>query len=568
MIITHVNNNSKVEERVVNDYAKCIESAINNVDFSSFRIADVALFIVINMDEDSLRMASNIDDTLGKRFIHFQNIPAEYGYNTKFEAKLSSLRVKVQFSDIPFINDIENIVFVFDFKTGIDSRTKEGAEKISTIKDGKVLKENDPEITQRKSTFVPSIPKYNLDKVIMSEQMKEEIEDALSIIRNRKRIYDDWGYGEIDPQPKAILSFWGPPGTGKTMCAHGIASEMKQKILAVNYAEIESKYAGESPKNLIAAFNAAQENNAVLFFDEADSFLGKRITNVQSGHDQSINSLRSQMLILLEEFEGIVIFATNLVKNFDPAFQTRILRHIEFDLPNEQARMHIFKSQIPLRAPIDFILSDDSLKALSDASEGFSGRDIRNTVLDTLSSAAKKNLNSISLNDFLTTIKTRQESYERLKEERLKDNKKVAEDIKNSIIEKSIQDLNAALVSVALYAVWSDEKVTDAESSIVTEYARTLNVNLPNGIDIQYLEPLPHVVEYFNTREKKEQALDIAIRIAVADGELDIKESEFIKKLLTLLELKNVEEGSIMLYAETLAKANYLWNKSFHFEVS
>ena len=83
----------------------------------------------------------------------------------------------------------------------------------------------------------------------MTEDMSTQIDDALAIIKNRKKIYEDWGFGEVDPQPKAILSFWGPPGTGKTMCAHGIANAMNQKILAVNYAEIESKYAGESPKN-------------------------------------------------------------------------------------------------------------------------------------------------------------------------------------------------------------------------------------------------------------------------------------------------------------------------------
>lgn len=73
-----------------------------------------------------------------------------------------------------------------------------------------------------------------------------------------------------------------------------------------------------------------------MFFDEADSFLGKRIQNVNQSADQALNSLRSQMLILLEEHSGVVIFATNLVSNFDKAFQSRILKHIKFDLPNEE----------------------------------------------------------------------------------------------------------------------------------------------------------------------------------------------------------------------------------------
>ena len=68
----------------------------------------------------------------------------------------------------------------------------------------------------------------------------------------------------------------------------------------------------------------------MLFFDEADSFLGKRIQNVSSSSDQAINSLRSQMLILLEDFEGVVVFATNLADNYDKAFESRICKHISF----------------------------------------------------------------------------------------------------------------------------------------------------------------------------------------------------------------------------------------------
>ena len=111
---------------------------------------------------------------------------------------------------------------------------------------------------------------------------------------------------------------------------------------------------GDSAKNLMNAFNTAKEHNCVLFFDEADSFLGKRIQNVTQGADQALNSLRSQMLILLEEFEGVVIFATNLVSNFDQAFESRILKHIKFALPNEEARAVIINKMIPEHLP--FIL--------------------------------------------------------------------------------------------------------------------------------------------------------------------------------------------------------------------
>ena len=341
MVNIDILNNSRVSSDKMVSFSKLIGSRLESVDFEKFDISSYCIHVLINADSNSLRYTTKLPGD--KRYIMYQGIPNEYAYNSSYEAKLSTIRLRIQNVDIPFEHEIENIVFVVDFGKAHDSidedqpnySNPENANKavvsdvLSSMK--RIFAKNEDsenEEQKRKAMFIPVAPKYSLSNVIMTKEMSEQIMDALSIIRNRRKIYEEWGFNEIDSQPKAVLSFWGPPGTGKTMCAHAIARDLGAKILAVNYAEIESKYAGESPKNLIAAFNAAQENGAVLFFDEADSFLGKRISNVQSGHDQSINSLRSQMLIQLEDFEGVVIFATNLVKNFDKAFETRILRQI------------------------------------------------------------------------------------------------------------------------------------------------------------------------------------------------------------------------------------------------
>lgn len=336
---------------------------------------------------------------------------------------------------------------------------------------------------------------------------------------------------------------------------------MNQKILAVNYAEIESKYAGESPKNLIAAFNVAQENNAILFFDEADSFLGKRISNVQSGHDQSINSLRSQMLILLEDFEGIVIFATNLVKNFDPAFETRILRHIKFDLPDVEARISIFKTLIPSKVPLEQMLEDEDYLLFAKESEGFSGRDIRNSILDTLSNAAKQGLKQIPKDLFIRSIDKRQETYKNLADEKTKDNKKIAEDIKASIIEKSKQDFNEALIGVALYAAWSDNKMDPTEEVLLKELCASLNVKMPAGFDKEYLPPLSQIIEYFNTEEKKMKAMDLCIRIVAIDGAFVDEEIEFIEELCDRLRIHPDKKRQLIDYSYSLASLNSQWYK-------
>ena len=174
--------------------------------------------------------------------------------------------------------------------------------------------------------------------------------------------------------------------TGKTMSAHALANEIGKKILAVNYAEIESKFVGEAPKNLISAFEIAKNEDAVLFFDEADSFLGKRITSVSSSSDQAVNSLRSQMLMLLENYEIIVIFATNLNENYDKAFNSRIITNIKFELPDNNLRKEAILRLMPKKAPIDSeILQDETLiEKLVNLSDGFSYRDLKNAILNVL----------------------------------------------------------------------------------------------------------------------------------------------------------------------------------------
>ena len=567
MVFSKCINNSNIDNYKISNFCKIIEERLQSIDFSKFNISAFTIHVVINADDESIKIASPLPRD--KRFIFYQGIPAEYAYNSTFEAKLATIRLRIQNIDISFENEISNLIFVIDFRN-VDEKdsikninVKDNIENANSevSKETKNLfqRENKTEEDKRKATFIPVTPKYRLEKVIMTEDMSTQIDDALAIIKNRKKIYEDWGFGEVDPQPKAILSFWGPPGTGKTMCAHGIANAMNQKILAVNYAEIESKYAGESPKNLISAFNAAQENNAVLFFDEADSFLGKRISNVQSGHDQSINSLRSQMLIQLEEFEGIVIFATNLVKNFDPAFETRILRHIKFDLPDEVARMTIYKTLIPSKTPFIPTLTEEDFKILSSESDGFSGRDIRNSILDAFSSAAKENQDTLQVEYLIKAIRQRQESYKKLKDDKKKDNEKIVEDIKNSIIENSKKQFNEALIGIAIYAAWADNTLEETEEQLLKELCAALNVEMPAGLSIEFMPPLSQILDYLNTNEKKLKAIDMAIRIIVADGQLANEEKEFILNLCKRLNINENKTQELIKYSESLIISNNMW---------
>lgn len=286
----------------------------------------------------------------------------------------------------------------------------------------------------------PIEPKFSMEQVVLPEKTKAEIKDVIGLLQNISKIYNDWGFKEIDPVPRSIVNLWGPPGTGKTMTVQAIAKEMHKKLLILNYADIESKYVGEAPKNLMAAFDIARKENCIIFFDEADSFLGKRIKNVDSGSEQAINSLRSQMLMILEEFEGTVFFATNLHENYDRAFESRILKHIEFLLPDLACRKLIIHKKLPQKAPYaddvrnsDGTINDTLLTKLAEIIDGFAGREIKNCVLESLVKAAQSEKSLVTAALLESTFKQAKENYDAIKQKSKDRKEKLSSTVKTNL---------------------------------------------------------------------------------------------------------------------------------------
>jgi AAA+ superfamily predicted ATPase len=230
------------------------------------------------------------------------------------------------------------------------------------------------------------VPRRSFSDVVLPEETRQQLYEALTHIEKHRLIFSQWGLGERHPTGLALaFNFAGPPGTGKTICAEAVAFSLGRKLLRVRYAELESCWAGETGKNIRSVFREAKAQDAVLFFDEADSIAARRFSNVQIGYEREANQAVNILLKELEEYEGVVIFATNMASNFDPAFERRIRTHILFRIPSIAERERIWKVQFhPTKTPLG---SDVDLRDLAERFE-VAGGDIRNAVLKSAQIAA------------------------------------------------------------------------------------------------------------------------------------------------------------------------------------
>jgi SpoVK/Ycf46/Vps4 family AAA+-type ATPase len=231
-------------------------------------------------------------------------------------------------------------------------------------------------------------PRRTFDDVVLPETTLRQLNHALALVRKHDLIFRQWGLAERHTSGLGLaFHFAGPPGTGKTICAEAVAHALGRPLLVVRYAEVESMWMGETPKNVAAVFRLARERNAVLLFDEADAIASRRSTAVEHSFQRETNTVVSVLLQELEVFNGVVIFATNMAANFDPAFERRIRTHVLFEMPGVEEREKIWRVQMhprltPLARDVDF-------RALAERYE-VSGGDIRNAVLKAAMAAASE----------------------------------------------------------------------------------------------------------------------------------------------------------------------------------
>ncbi|GAB4569843.1 MAG: ATP-binding protein [Anaerolineae bacterium] len=220
-------------------------------------------------------------------------------------------------------------------------------------------------------------PLYSWEDIILPHDVMAHLREVCAHARFRHRVFDEWGFrGKISLGKGLSVLFVGPSGTGKTMAAEIIARELRLDLYKIDLSAVVSKYIGETEKNLRAIFDEAERSHVVLFFDEADSVFGKR-SEVKDAHDRYANIEINYLLQKIEEYEGIVILASNFQKNIDEAFTRRMRFIVEFPFPEEEDRYRIwrriFPADTPLGADIDFEFLARQLK--------ITGGSIRNIAL-------------------------------------------------------------------------------------------------------------------------------------------------------------------------------------------
>jgi hypothetical protein len=229
-------------------------------------------------------------------------------------------------------------------------------------------------------------PRYTWDDIVLPPDKLRQLRSIAAWVRFRRQVHEEWGFGHKLSRGKGLnVLFTGPSGTGKTMAAEILAHELSLDLLQIDLSSVVSKYIGETEKNLSAIFREAEQSQALLFFDEADSLFGKR-TEMKDAHDRYANIEVNYLLQRVELYEGIVVLATNLQRNIDDAFLRRIKEVVDFPFPDDKLRARIWRAHFPSEAPkaddidFDFLASQFKL----------TGGNIKNIVLNAAFLAAEE----------------------------------------------------------------------------------------------------------------------------------------------------------------------------------
>lgn len=186
--------------------------------------------------------------------------------------------------------------------------------------------------------------------LIISEKTSNQLKDLENWLAYHTQLQAHPELGKRTKQGYRSL-FYGPPGTGKTLTASLLGKSTNRPVFRIDLSLMVSKYIGETEKNLAGIFKKAEHKDWILFFDEADSLFSKR-TESNSSNDRFANQEVAYLLQRIENYNGMVILASNLKQNIDQAFMRRFQSLIHFSLPDKNERELIWNATVPKDLPL------------------------------------------------------------------------------------------------------------------------------------------------------------------------------------------------------------------------
>jgi len=223
-------------------------------------------------------------------------------------------------------------------------------------------------IVTRKSRFT---------EMVLPDEVVDTLHDMIAMVRSRSQILERWGYQRHLGISRGVAGlFSGEPGTGKTMAASVVASELGLELVRIDLSAVISKYVGETEKNLAKIFDEAQDAHAMLLFDEADSLFGKR-TKLESAQDRFANLEVNYILQRMETFDGVSVLTTNAEAAIDPALQRRLNFRLRFPDPEPEERAKLWRQLLPPSSGLHDRVDFDALAERFDMTGGY----IKNAVV-------------------------------------------------------------------------------------------------------------------------------------------------------------------------------------------
>lgn len=245
------------------------------------------------------------------------------------------------------------------------------------------------------------------DDLVLNSHTLTQLSEIEIWLTHHETLMRDWGMEKkLKPGYKAL--FFGPPGTGKTLTASLMGKKTGKDVYRIDLSTVVSKFIGETEKNLAKVFDKAENKDWILFFDEADALFGKR-TSINDAHDRYANQEVSYLLQRIEDYNGLIILASNLKSNIDDAFVRRFNAMIHFPMPNSEERKLLWKKGFPQVCELEDKVDLNDLARNYD----LAGGSIIHVIQHSSLMALKRGSNTILLKDIIEGVKREYHKGER-----------------------------------------------------------------------------------------------------------------------------------------------------------